>query len=105
LTEVPLDPLATFVGKPGSGAWTLTVEDRVADVPSSAGRIVRFAVSLTGSTVSTRTVGGRASGPHHTRAIGPRSSRGGSSASTEASPDSATPPPELRERPQPFPQR
>jgi subtilisin family serine protease len=105
LTDVPLDPLTTFVGKPGSGAWTLTVEDRVADIASSSGRIVRFAMSLTGSTVSTRTVGGRASGPHHTRALRPRSSRGGSSASTEASPDSATAPPELRERDQPFPQR
>jgi subtilisin family serine protease len=112
LTEVPLDPLSTFAGKPGSGAWTLTVEDRVADIPSSSGRIVSYAISITGSTVSTRTVGGRAANPHHTRVIRERSARAGTSSASEASSDSVETPPDARasspdspDRGRPIPQR
>jgi subtilisin-like proprotein convertase family protein len=43
-TEVPMQSLGAFQGRPPNGVWTLTVADNVRDSPSLQGRIRNFAI-------------------------------------------------------------
>ncbi len=81
-TDLPLESLDAFTGRPRSGTWTLVVEDRTADTLPHSGRIVNFALALPGEAGSPRDFGGLPDHSHHTRVV--RSRRGASGATAAA---------------------